>query len=55
MVELTELWEADLLDSLILINNVPGIIVVVRSLGAFLINVVVEITTLWVEKSLKIN
>ena len=33
--EITELWEAELLDSLILINVVPGISVVVRSLGHF--------------------
>ena len=35
MAEITELWEAELLDSLILINVVPGISVVVRSLGHF--------------------
>ena len=33
--EITELWEAELLDSLILVNVVPGIGVVVRSLGHF--------------------
>ena len=33
--EITELWEAELLDSLILINVVPGISVMVRSLGHF--------------------
>ena len=33
VAEITELWEAELLDSLILINVVPGISVVVRSLG----------------------
>ena len=32
VVETTELWEAELLDYLILINVVPGISVVVRSL-----------------------
>ena len=31
--EITELWEAELLDSLILINVVVGISVMVRSLG----------------------
>ena len=35
VAETTELWEAELLDSLILINEVPGISVVVRSLGHF--------------------
>ena len=35
LAEITELWEAGLLDSLILINVVPGISVVVRSLGNF--------------------
>ena len=35
MVEITELWEAELLDSLILINVVPGISVVAWSLGQF--------------------
>ena len=35
VAELTELWEAKLLDSLILINVVPGISVMVRSLGHF--------------------
>ena len=39
MAEITELWEAELLDSLILINVVPRISVVVP----FLINVVAEI------------
>ena len=33
MAEITELWEAELLDALILVNVVPGIGVVVRSLG----------------------
>ena len=33
--EITELWETELLDSLILVNVVPGIGVVVRSLGHF--------------------
>ena len=33
VAEITELGEAELLDSLILINVVPGISVVVRSLG----------------------
>ena len=33
--EITELWEAELLDSLNLINVVPGISAVVRSLGHF--------------------
>ena len=33
--QITELWEAKLLDSLILINVVPGISEVVRSLGHF--------------------
>ena len=55
MPEITELWEAELLDSLILINVVPEISVVVKSLGYFLINVVGEITKLWVENSQKIN
>ena len=32
---ITELWEAELLDSLILINVVPGTIVVMGSLGHF--------------------
>ena len=41
--EITELWEAKLLDSLILINVVPGTNAVVRSLSHFL-NVVAEIT-----------
>ena len=35
MAEITELWEAELLDALILVNVVPGIGVVVRSLGQF--------------------
>ena len=35
VAETTELWEAELLDSLILINEVPGIRVTVRSLGNF--------------------
>ena len=35
VAETTELWEAELLDSLILINEVPGISVTVRSLGNF--------------------
>ena len=35
VAEITELWEVELLDSLILINVVPGIRVVVRSLGHF--------------------
>ena len=35
VAETTELWEAELLDSLILINEVPGISVMVRSLGNF--------------------
>ena len=35
VAEITELWEAELLDFLILINVVPGISVVVRSLGHF--------------------
>ena len=35
LAEITELWEAELLDSLILINVVPGISLVVRSLGNF--------------------
>ena len=48
--EIMELWKAELLDSLILINVVPGISVVVKSLGYFLINVVSEITKLWVVK-----
>ena len=33
--EITELWEAELLDSLILINVVPGISLVERGLGYF--------------------
>ena len=36
VTEITELWEAELLDSLILIKVVPGISVVVQSLGHFL-------------------
>ena len=35
VAEITELWEAELLDSLILINVVPRISVVVRRLGHF--------------------
>ena len=35
VAEITELWEAELLDYLILINVVSGISVVVRSLGHF--------------------
>ena len=35
VAEITELWDAELLDSLILINVVPGISVMVRSLGYF--------------------
>ena len=35
VAEITELGEAEILDSLILINVVPGISVVVRSLGHF--------------------
>ena len=35
VAEITELGEAELLDSLILINVVPGIRVVVRSLDHF--------------------
>ena len=35
VAEITKLGEAELLDSLILINVVPGISVVVRSLGHF--------------------
>ena len=35
VAELTELWEAERLDSLILIKVVPGISVVVRSLRHF--------------------
>ena len=42
VAEITELWGAELLDSLILINVVPGI------------NVLTEITELWVEYSQKI-
>ena len=35
VTEITELWEAELLDSLILINVVSGISLVVQSLGHF--------------------
>ena len=35
VAEITELWEAELLDSLILIKVVPGISVVMQSLGHF--------------------
>ena len=35
VAQITELWEAELLDSLILINVVSGISVVVQSLGHF--------------------
>ena len=35
VTEITELWEAELLDSLILIKVVPGISVVMQSLGHF--------------------
>ena len=35
VAEITKLWEAELLDSLIFLNVVPGISVVVRSLGHF--------------------
>ena len=35
VTEIRELWEAELLDSLILINVVSGISVVVQSLGHF--------------------
>ena len=35
VAEITELWEAELLDSLILIKVVPGISVVKQSLGHF--------------------
>ena len=35
VAEITELWEAELLDSLILIKVMPGISVVVQSLGHF--------------------
>ena len=35
VAEIAELWEAELLDSLILTNVVPGISVVVRSLSHF--------------------
>ena len=54
MAEITGLWEAQLLDSLILINVMPGISMVMRSLP-FLINVRAEITEMWVENSQKIN
>ena len=43
VAEVTELWEDELLDSLTLINVVPGISMVVRT---FLINVVAELTEL---------
>ena len=35
VAEITELWEAELLDSLILVNVVPGISVALRSLDQF--------------------
>ena len=35
VAEITELWKVELLDFLILTNVVPGINVVVRSLGHF--------------------
>ena len=35
VAEITELWEPELLDSLILINVVPEMSVVMRSLGYF--------------------
>ena len=35
VAEITGLWEAELLDSLILMKVVPGISVVVQSLGHF--------------------
>ena len=35
VAEITELWEPELLDSLILINVVPEMSVVMRSLGCF--------------------
>ena len=35
VAEVTELWDAELLDFVILINVVPGISVVVRSSGHF--------------------
>ena len=54
MAEITGLWEAQLLDSLILINVMPGISMVMRS-SPFLINVRAEITEMWVENSQKIN
>ena len=54
MAEITGLWEAQLLDSLILINVMPGISMVMRS-WPFLINVRAEITEMWVENSQKIN
>ena len=54
VAEITELWEAELLDSLILTrgawNKRGG-----AKFGPFLINVVTEITELWVENSQKIN
>ena len=46
VAEITELWEAELLDSLILGG---------AKFGPFLINVVAEITELWVGNSKKIN
>ena len=54
VAEITGFWEAQLLDSLILINVMPGISVVVRSLP-FLINEGAEITEMWVENSQNIN
>ena len=44
------LWEAELLDSLILISVVPWISVVVE-----VFDMVAEITELWLENSQKIN
>ena len=35
VAEITELWKAELLDSLILVNVVPGISVALRSLDQF--------------------
>ena len=35
VAEITELWEAELLDSLILVNVVPGISMALRSLDQF--------------------
>ena len=46
MAEITELGEAELLDSLILTYVVLGISMVVQSLGPFLINAVTEMTEL---------